>query len=141
MPIAEVVYSDEVYDLAILKFTCSDSYGVLNIASSSPAFKDQVAIISSPLSEGRNEITYGTVTSRKPVKFGDANGENQRSIIRTSAYANVGSSGSVLLNKQSEIAGIVLGGGRDIFNNFRYSMIIPAHEINDFITTWQSSKK
>lgn len=141
LPIAEVVYSDEEYDLAILKFSCSDSFGILNIASNTPAFKDQVAIISSPLNEGRNEITYGTIISKKPVKFGDANGENQRLVIRTSAYDNFGSSGSVLLNKQLEIAGIVLGGGRDIFDNFRYSLVMPANEINDFITTWYSSKK
>ena len=93
------------------------------------------------MNEGRNEITYGTIISKKPVKFGDANGENQRLVIRTSAYDNFGSSGSVLLNKQLEIAGIVLGGGRDIFDNFRYSLVMPANEINDFITTWYSSKK
>lgn len=28
LPIAEVVYSDEEYDLAILKFSCSDSFGI-----------------------------------------------------------------------------------------------------------------
>lgn len=137
--VAEVVYSDKEYDLAVIRFSGRNSLGILNIALNAPSYKDEVAIISSLWNEGRNVNTYGTITSKKPVKFGDEDGENQRLVIRTSAYDNFGSSGSVLLNKQSEIAGIVLGGGRDIFDNFRYSLVMPANEINDFITNWYSS--
>lgn len=44
-----------------------------------------------------------------------------------------GSNGGVLLNDSCEIAGIVLGGSKDIFGNFRYGMAMPCDKVSEFI--------
>jgi len=137
-PIAKVEFYDAKYDLAILSFESVSKLKELAVSNDAPQYGSKVAVISSPSGEERNRITYGKIISKTPVEFGDENGKSQYKVIRHSAYENEGSSGSVLLNENCEIVGINLGGGKDIFGNFRYGLAMPSNRIIDFISEWDN---
>lgn len=140
LPQAEIEYIDEKYDLAILSFSSDKSLKVLPISDTLPQYGEKVAVISSPVVEQRNFITYGKITSKKPVPFGDKAGKTQEKVIRHSAYINAGSSGSPVINKDLEIQAINLGGGADVFGNFRYGMAMPSDKILDFTAAWKKAQ-
>ncbi len=135
-PFAMVEYYNEKYDLAILSFESEAKLNVLTVSNDVPQYGSKVAVISSPSGEDRNMITYGKIISKAPVEFGDESGKTQYKVIQHSAYENDGSSGSVLLNENCEIAGINLGGGKDVFGNFKYGLAMPSDRINNFISEW-----
>lgn len=139
LPQATVEYFDEKYDLAILSFESEEEIGVLKIADASPDYKDRVVCISRPYDEKSVLITYGKVTTRKPteVKFHD--GSTTGNIIKHTAYVESGSSGSAVLNENCEIAGITIGGGKDIFRNFRSGYAVTCEQIKIFLSEWEST--
>lgn len=137
-PLAVVEYYDKKYDLAILSFKSEAELNTLIVSNDVPKYGSRVAVISSPSGEGRDIITYGKIVSKTPVIFGDESGKTQFKVIRHSAYENIGSSGSVLLNENCEIAGINLGGGKDIFGNFKFGLAMPNDKISDFISEWHN---
>jgi S1-C subfamily serine protease len=137
-PVAKVEFYDEKYDLAILSFEPESKLNALAVSNDAPQYGSKVAVISSPSGEERNRITYGKIVSKTPVEFGDEKGKTQYKVIRHSAYENKGSSGSVLLNENCEIVGINLGGGKDLFGNFRFGLAMPSNRINDFISEWDN---
>ena len=140
LPQAEIEYVDEKYDLAILSFSLDKALSVLDISDTPPQKGDKIAVISSPMEEQRNFITYGKITSKKPLPFGDKAGKTQEKVIRHSAYINTGSSGSPVINKDLEIQAINLGGGADVFGNFRYSIAISSDKILDFTASWKTTQ-
>ncbi len=137
-PFAVVEYYDEKYDLAILSFESETELNGLIVSNDVPQYGSKVAVISSPSGEEKNMITYGKIVSRTPIEFGDESGKTQYKVIKHSAYENKGSSGSVLLNKNCEVVGINLGGGKDILGNFKYGLAMPSDRINDFILEWNN---
>lgn len=139
LPIATVEYYDEKYDLAILSFQTEENIRVLKIADSSPKYKERIVCISKPYSERSTLITYGKITSKKPVSVIFDDGSKTNCIIKHSAYEDSGSSGSVVLNENCEIAGITIGGGKDIFRNFKYGYAMPSEQINIFLSEWKSN--
>jgi S1-C subfamily serine protease len=139
LPVATVEYYDEKYDLAILSFQSGENISVLKIADSSPNYKERIVCISKPYSERSTLITYGKVISKKPVEVIFDDGSKTNCIIKHSAYADSGSSGSVVLNEICEIAGITIGGGKDIFRNFKSGYAMPSEQINIFLSEWKNN--
>lgn len=139
-PFANIEYYDEKYDLAILSFESDINFNTLDISNVTAQYGDKVIVVSSPYHEEKNMITYGKITSRSHVKFNDEAGKTQHKIVKHSAYINKGSSGSAVMNKDLEVVGINLGGGTDIFGNFRYGMAMPSDKINDFLVQWDNSQ-
>ena len=139
-PIATVEYYDESYDLAILSFESETELNYLSLSKTNPKKNQKIFTISSPIEEKRNNITYGRILSKSPIPFGRGNKELKHNIIKHSAYINMGSSGSALLDENLNIVGINLGGGENIFKVFQFGMAIPSEEIINFIEDWTSSK-
>jgi serine protease Do len=137
-PIASVEYYDEKYDLAILSFESNSNFKVLDISDVIAKYGDKVVAIGNPYGEERNMITYGKITSRNLIGFNDEAGKTQYKSLKHSAFIDKGSSGSALMNKNFKIIGINLGGGRDVFGNFRYGMAMPSNKINDFLDQWDN---
>jgi len=136
LPVATVEYYDEKYDLAILSFQSEENISVLKVANSSPDYKERIVCISKPYSERSTLITYGKVISKKPVEVIFNDGSKTNFIIKHSAYVDAGSSGSAVLNENCEIAGITIGGGKDIFRNFKSGYAMPSEQINIFLSEW-----
>lgn len=137
-PLAKVEYYDEKYDLAILSFVSDTKLNAISVSDSNPKYNDKIFSISNPMGEERNKITYGKILSKSPVPFGKGNEGLEHNILRHSAYINIGSSGSALLNENLEIVGINLGGSENIFRNFLYGMAIPSEDINEFLEEWKN---
>ena len=118
-PEAEIEYSNDKYDLAIISFKTNENYTVLPISTEIPKYGDIVAAVGTHNGE-RNIVTAGKISSRKPSPFGDDEGKHQYHIIKHTALLSAGSSGSALLNKNLEIIGINLGGKENIFHVFTF---------------------
>jgi serine protease Do len=135
-PKAEVEYSNDKYDLAIISFSTDKAYKVLSVADESPEHGDIVASMSNPYGK-RNIVTAGKISSKKPAPFGDGAGKMQYPIIKHTSVISQGSSGSALLNENLEIVGINLGGRENIFRQYILGMAIPSNLILDFLRKWK----
>jgi S1-C subfamily serine protease len=136
--LATVEYYDEKYDLAILSFQSEENISVLKLADTSPNYKDRIVSISKPYSERSTLITFGRVTTKKSMEAKFDDGSKTNGLIKHSAYIDSGSSGYVVLNENCEIAGINIGGGKDIFQNFRFGYAMPSEQINIFLSEWKN---
>jgi S1-C subfamily serine protease len=131
-PRAVMEYSDEKYDLAVISFASEDDFATLPIAPNPPERGTSVAAMGNPWVE-RNAITTGQVTRYRRVRFQDELSEIPYDLMIHSAEISSGSSGSALLNKDLEIVGINLGGGINIFRQFREGYAMPCNKILDFL--------
>ena len=132
-PEATLEYYDEAYDLAVLSFKSENAYVALPISQKSPDYKEQIGTMSNPYNQSRNFITTGYIISKKPISFGDDLTTGEYEVIKHSAKIAMGSSGSVLLNRDLEIIGINLGGGETIFGQFQHGLAMPSDKILDFL--------
>lgn len=136
-PRAKVRYYNEEYDLAVLSFKSDLKLGTLNIAEGEVSNGERVVAISNAFEEERNLTTYGKIKGRGKVKFKDEKDKMKYSLAKHSAYINVGSSGSVLLNENLEIVGINIGGAKDVFGNFRHGLAITSEDIHKFLEEYR----
>lgn len=139
LPIGVVEYGDERYDLAIVSFTSERELTTITLSSQAPNFKDKVASISNPANYGRNYVSFGTITSKEPVPFGDEMDDIQFDVITHSAYLSEGSSGSMLINETLELVGINLGGAENGFGKFVGGKAMPIERIIDFLNDFNNS--
>lgn len=138
-PVADIVYCDEKYDLAIISFESKDILNLLSVAQKAPGYKEPIATIGNP--EGEKFIqTYGNITSEKTVRFDTNDGAEANMVLRHNAYEAPGSSGSVVLNDKMEVIGINIGGATDFLGRFRYGVMIPSDMIQEFINDWKSNE-
>ncbi|HBH94468.1 MAG TPA: hypothetical protein DDX91_01860 [Ruminococcaceae bacterium] len=134
-PSANVEYCDESCDLAVISFYSPSKLGVLDIAQSDAQKDTKIAVISNP--EGEKFIrTFGCITSDSPVIFSGNDGKSANTTIQHNAYVAPGSSGSGVLSFDSgkaEIVGINIGGGTNFMGKFQYGVMIPSHQISNFL--------
>lgn len=135
-PKTTIEYTNIKYDLAILSFSYDDELPILEIEDSNPEYGSEIAVISNPENRERNNLSFGKVTSKKPVPFGDEKDKEQVNVIEHNAYIGPGSSGSVLLNKDLKIVGINLGGSTNIFGSFKKGKAMPTNRIKEFINLY-----
>lgn len=135
-PEAVVVYANDQYDLAVVRFTTDADYAVLSISEKPPEFGDTVASMGNP-NRRRNIITVGKVNSRKPEPFGRGAGNMQYPVITHTSVISMGNSGGALLNENLEIVGINLGGRENIFRQYRSGIAIPSNFILEFLQEWE----
>ncbi len=131
-PKGKVEYYDKDSDLAIVSFKSDKELGVLKLSADNLQKGDKIAVISNP--EGvRFSKTYGNITSDVIMDFDAAGSSETNKIQCHSAYIAPGSSGSVVLNENMEIAGINIGGGTDFKGRFKYGAMVPCQEMRFFI--------
>ena len=141
LPIGTVEYGDDKYDLAIVSFVSERKLSTITLSSQAPDFKDKVAAIGNPANRGRNYISFGTITSKEPVPFGDETDDIQFNVITHSAYVSEGSSGGMLINEDAELDGINLGGVVNGFGKFIEGKAMPIDKIIDFLNDYSNIVK
>ncbi len=129
---AQLVFTDEAYDLAVISFKSDKELKVLPICEDNPKYNEAIMVISNP--EGEKFIhSYGKICSKDYYIFESNDELTPVSIFKHNAYESYGSSGSVVLNKEMEIVGINIGGGRDFINRFKYGAMVPCELISEFL--------
>lgn len=108
----ELVGSDAVSDLAVVKISSKNVKSAIKFADSDATKVGSIAIaIGSPLgSKFSNSVTQGIISGQSRIVPMDLNKDGQADIettlIQTSAAINPGNSGGALLNKDGDLVGI-----------------------------------
>lgn len=122
------------HDLAILKFTVNPSdVNDLNVISISNTFDKThlLAIIGQPHGQ-KNTITFGNFDNQDNRSIKQIDGSFKTyDAIKINVPGAKGSSGSMVINQDHEIVGIVFAGASDIdFINSTYMIAVPLEYIN-----------
>ncbi len=142
--IAEVLYKDANYDLAILAFECREDYRVLSFSFFDPKVEDTVISIGSPLGF-LNAVTIGKVKEYAKITLSeDSNTGKEVSdvkfdVIRHDGYVNNGSSGGVLLDENYRICGINYAAEIDDDDNPVAGYAVPITKVAEFLNAYESS--
>lgn len=129
---ANIVKSNEEYDLALISFNCDEDLNVVKISEDSFKKGISVSAIGNPTNKGRNYISFGTIKSKALYEY-ESDGMITKNCFNHSAYISYGSSGSMLINDKLELVGINLGGSLNIFKNFKHGTSVSAEGINNFL--------
>ena len=146
---AKFIKSDASYDLALLKFTVSESDltltrdetnvviapTVIDFAENSDLKKGDIVFAVGQPHKQRNAVTVGKYLSKN--KVGESDSEYSRidfEVLLTDAYTTNGSSGGMMLDEDLNLVGVIFGG---IYSsetkNFQNSCVIPIERVNEFI--------
>lgn len=137
----KVLYNDNTYDLAIIRFEKSDEeLLVANLANSKhlPNKNEYVIAIGNPLGQ-YNCITYGKVISSIADFNPDEETKEQSyvefDVIKHSTYIDSGSSGGPLFDTDLNLIGINFASAVNENNDeFLYSYSIPINKIFEFLS-------
>jgi serine protease Do len=134
---AEVVGSDKMSDLALLKIEAEEDLTALPLGDSDLArVGDWVIAIGSPFRLFRS-VTVGVVSYKARTWSGNANLPRSRfEFIQTDAPLNVGSSGGPLLNSRGQVIGInsaILSPMGAAGGNIGIGFAIPSNLAKDFL--------
>lgn len=141
MPEVIVEYKDDNVDLAIVSFQYSKELTVADLASENPKKGDRIVAAGNPDDiEGGFAHSFGKITSAKEITFEANDGRAPDRILKHNAYEEPGSSGGAIFSEQMQVVGINIGGGRDMFNRFRYGVMIPVDQISECISRWEKMK-
>ena len=106
---AELIGSDALTDIAVLKMTEDESVSVLPFGDSSKLRTgDQVLAIGNPLGlDLSRTVTQGIVSGvNRSIEVSTSSGEWDFDVIQTDAAINPGNSGGALINTSGELVGI-----------------------------------
>lgn len=131
---AELVYSSQRDDLAVIRFSSNETLSVATLAETGPKVDDRILCVGNPQNEWF-AVSYGKVTSGIET-FGKSKGFPSNA-MRHSAYIQVGSSGGAAFNEKMQLVGTTPGvsfslDGKD----FRYGVLIPVSEIQLCLQDW-----
>ena len=127
---AQVVYTDQKEDLAIVHFNSEEELSVAEISQENPSKNDLVIAVGTYAD--KMEYFYestGKIKSDKLQSFvtDDKFGESQ--VIRHSTFTAEGFSGCGVYNSEMQLVGMNIGGSTNIFGGFKYSVMIPCQQI------------
>jgi len=134
---SQLLYSNSNYDLAIMRFSkTNSSLKVVSFSSSVPNIDEEVSVIGFPSSQV-NAITLGKV-----VRYSKENvTSNNETIINvdfdvmvTNVPVKYGSSGSMTLNSNFELVGIIYAGQFIESEISNLSFVIPIEKVIEFIS-------
>ncbi|MBO5851013.1 MAG: serine protease, partial [Clostridia bacterium] len=131
---ATLVESDANYDLAILKFTATEVYTILNFVKSDVSIGDSVIAVGAPNGQ-INAVTLGSVVRYTFVTV-DGHGSDSNvnfKVIEHDAPIYSGSSGGVLLNYSYEICGINYATSATEDGEFISAYAVSASKVLEFI--------
>ena len=141
---AEVLYSSNEYDLALLKFELDDSYDELNVIElSDDDISSGEYVASLGEANGKsNSLTYGITQGYEkfePIKGAEEESNVTFDVIKHSAFIESGSSGGSLLNTNLELVGINFASQSDSDGNWKISYAIPVSKIKEFISICENN--
>ncbi|MFW5838565.1 MAG: S1C family serine protease [Bacillota bacterium] len=124
---AELVFSDEAYDLAVLRFTYDDALPLINIYTrleDPPTFNEFLLAVGSP-SRVDAIVTYGEFVQMMEITEVDFD------VIYHTALIYKGNSGGALVDLDGNLLGINTWGSSD---DNAGSLSIPLTQIHEFLT-------
>lgn len=127
----EVIYSDAMYDLAIVRFEKTADLKELTISLDSDVRKS-VRSMGNP-SSVKNVINDGMINCYSYIKMDNEESKVDFEVIVHSAAIAGGSSGGALLNSDNEIIGITFAGIFDNNGTFITGYAIPSSKIIEFL--------
>jgi uncharacterized repeat protein (TIGR02543 family) len=127
---ADLIAADETYDLALLYFTCEETYPVIPLAEKDAEIDTAVVAIGQP-KEQDNALTYGSVAKLDPSNMTDS--AVTFPVYYHTAPVNTGSSGGALLNTDCALIGINFAVATDSEGDFVYGLAIPLEEVQEFL--------
>lgn len=137
-PKATVEYIDEESDLAIISFTCDEDLSVIPISSEFPSKNDKVMVVGN-LDGVFFHTTYGKILSDKTIVFATDDGQSDNVVLQHTAYVTHGSSGGAVINDETTLIGINIGGTTDALGRFKYGVMIPCDQIEQVIDKWREN--
>ena len=136
---AQLIASDPNYDLALLSFfKQDDKLDVLNFDEDALNFRDPVFVVGYPNGQ-INGITMGELIDVDQIDIASEGSSNITfEVIIVDAPVETGSSGSVVLNEQYEIVGIIFA-GNFLSNNDQstFAFAIPTEKIYEFFNLYE----
>lgn len=107
------IHSDASRDLAVLRFSASESLCVVELAESDPQVDEEVVALAAS-NHLINSVTFGRVLEYKTTKIYDNDGKDVTRVtfpvIHHSAPVYSGSSGAAILNLDMKLVGVNYGG-------------------------------
>lgn len=133
---AELLISDMNYDLAVLKFAKPTySLPILMLGQENPIVGTSVYPVGFPIGQ-RNAISGGVVERYRFIAVATVN--VTFAIIQLNAPVKPGNSGSVLINQELEIIGIIYAGQRDENGEILpVAFAIPLKKIIEFLELYE----
>jgi S1-C subfamily serine protease len=122
--LAQIVYVDSTFDLAIVQIENEDVYPVVSGITSSArvAPGDPVAVIGFPLgTDTPMERSGANVTARASLTKGTVS-KSLHDVLQMDLYAAEGSSGSPVFDARGYVVGVVYGGARDSGGRLVYAV-------------------
>ena len=134
---AQVIASDPNYDLAVVKFSSSESYPVRPLATANSMVGDKIIAIGQPSGQ-KNAITFGEVqgfTKTNITVNPNADKSNvQFEVYRHTAPIENGSSGGAVLDYEFNIVGVNYASSETQSGAHLYSFAIPILKVKEFLT-------
>ena len=130
--VGEVIYSDALYDLAVVRFIRNSELKVLNLSDDEIKDRDSIRSMGNPDSV-KNVINNGMINCLSYINLNSDKSKVNFEVIVHSATIASGSSGGALLNSDNEIVGITFAGVFDKSGNFITGYAIPSEKIIEFL--------
>ena len=126
---------DRSYDLAVIKFKCTnENVKAVSLASSNPMEYEDVIALGNPGGQN-NAIAFGKVAYYTPVKVTDV--PVTFDVLLHDAYTEGGSSGGPLLDSSLELVGIHFAGVKAGNNGERtHGAAIPIDKVREFLNKY-----
>lgn len=134
-----IEYFDEKHDLAIVSFESEEDLPMLEIASENACKGTEILLLRAKDDEEINGYV-GYIKSEDYMDFDAYDGRLANKVIKHSAYTTPGSSGGAIINNESEIIGINIGGATDFFGRYKYGVMISNEHIRQVIDAWERTK-
>lgn len=134
---AEVMSNDPNYDLAVVRFKCSN-LNIINFALDDPSIASSVVAIGQPRGV-TNTITAGSVNRISKVKLDETSRDESNvrfDVIVHSAEIYSGSSGGALLNSKNELVGINFAGAENVAGKCVAAYAIPISKVREYLTIY-----
>jgi S1-C subfamily serine protease len=132
---AQVIYTNEDCDLAIVYFKSEQELKCASIASENPKKGEKIVCVGTYADKLEYFVeSYGKVKQNNTSTFHTEDGTSDSQVLRHSAFEVEGFSGSGVFDQNMEIVGMNIGGTKNIFRRFSYGVMIPCEQINECIT-------
>ena len=104
-----VIYKNDKYDMALVRFSSSKNYKVITLAEENAKIGENVFVIGNPNGQFQS-VSTGVVKNYRKVTNSDTGYTTTYDCVETSAFCLGGNSGGMMLNENFQVIGITTWG-------------------------------